>query len=163
MPSNSKFEVDFDILACVCSCKQGLKQAGCCIHVATFIYYLSYAKFREKTTRLPAEYLNTVLVDMVKNDAPNNPNVRQKRKKRGLSFDISSKTSSDNSSNTSSDNSSNTSLLSEDETDDRSEDFILDEIDDGTGNEINEEHRHIKMKMKNILRLKTRIKLKNFL
>lgn len=77
------FNLILKYLAYVCSCKSGLKQAGCCIHVATFIYYLSYARFREYRLRLPAEYLNSVLINMTDNFPPNNPKyVRNKRLNR---------------------------------------------------------------------------------
>ncbi len=63
----------------VCSCRSGKKQVGCCVHIATVIYYLSYAKFRQCALRFPSQLLSTILCDM-KTDIPNAPRyVRRKR------------------------------------------------------------------------------------
>ena len=50
----------------------GRKLVGCCVHVATVIYYLSNAKYI-RNNKLPAEYLNNVFIDMEKMESPNNP------------------------------------------------------------------------------------------
>jgi hypothetical protein len=42
---------------------------GCCVHVATFIYYLSWAKFND--VRIPGEHLNSIFVDL--NQKTNEP------------------------------------------------------------------------------------------
>jgi hypothetical protein len=51
---------------------------GCCIHVATVINYLSNAKYQKLSQ--PAEYLNSIFVDLNKKEAANQPRyVRNKR------------------------------------------------------------------------------------
>ncbi len=68
-------------IAYVCSCKLGRRQTGCCIHSATVIYYLSYAKLKPDRLKLPGEHLNAVLVNTDKMEAPNRPrHVRGKRR-----------------------------------------------------------------------------------
>ena len=65
----------------ICSCKAGRKQTGCCVHIAAFIYYLSFARFRE--IKVPGEYLSEVLIDMSKKQAPNYPHfIKNKRMKK---------------------------------------------------------------------------------
>ena len=62
-----------------CTCKSGKKQAGCCMHVADYIHYLSFSRYNN-SIKLPAEYLNSVLVDMEKQQSPRKPTyVRNKR------------------------------------------------------------------------------------
>jgi hypothetical protein len=74
----------------------GRRQAGCCIHIATLIYYLSYAKHRPSKLILPAEHLNTVFIDMSINQAPNKPiRVRHKRYVKEESSDNSNSDSDD--------------------------------------------------------------------
>ena len=63
-----------------CTCFQGKRQAGCCVHAGVLIYYLSYAKYNN--ILLPGEHLNAVLVDLEKNESPNKPRyVTHKRRK----------------------------------------------------------------------------------
>lgn len=55
-----------------------MKVAGCCVHVATLIYYLAYAKYY--AIRIPADYLNAVFVNTDLKEEPNKPRiVRRKR------------------------------------------------------------------------------------
>lgn len=80
----------------MCSCKGGRKQAGCCKHVAAFIYYFSYAKFREHKLKLPGEHLYSILIDMTKMEAPNKPRrVRNRISKKIQSSSESSDSESD--------------------------------------------------------------------
>ena len=57
--------------AYVCTCRVGKRTTGCCIHVATVVYYLAFGKYQEDV--LPGEYLNSVLVDLSKLDSPKKP------------------------------------------------------------------------------------------
>lgn len=58
--------------------------AGCCVHVASLIYYLSYAK-HIIDFKLPAEHLNSVFVNTTLSEVPNQPRyVRNKRSKNSL-------------------------------------------------------------------------------
>ena len=57
-----------------CTCKSGKKQAGCCMHIAAYIHYLSFARYGQNI-KLPGEYLNSVLVDMDKNQSPKKPTI----------------------------------------------------------------------------------------
>ena len=58
--------------------------AGCCVHVATVIYYLSYA--RNHNYKIPAEYLNNIFVNTSKKEPANNPQyVRNKRQNNVIS------------------------------------------------------------------------------
>ncbi len=43
------------------SCKSVKKQAGCCMHVAAYIHYLSFARYNN-SVKLPSVYLNSVLL-----------------------------------------------------------------------------------------------------
>ncbi|CAF0983415.1 unnamed protein product, partial [Brachionus calyciflorus] len=62
----------------VCSCKSGLKVAGCCTHVSSTIYYLSLARFQQ--IRVPGENLNKIFLDKIKKQKQNEPKyVRHKR------------------------------------------------------------------------------------
>jgi hypothetical protein len=62
----------------------GQKVAGCCVHVATVIYYLSYA--RNHNYKIPAEYLNNIFVNTSKKEPANNPQyVRNKRQNNVIS------------------------------------------------------------------------------
>ena len=61
----------------------GRKMAGCCVHVACLIYYLSNAKYN--TIKPPAEHLNSIFVDMSTSKAPNDPQyVRNHRKSKNI-------------------------------------------------------------------------------
>jgi hypothetical protein len=54
----------------------GNKQIGCCVHVATLIYYLAIIKYSQ--TKLPAEHLN--LIFLKTGESPNSPKyLRNKR------------------------------------------------------------------------------------
>lgn len=69
------------IRAYICNCKSGRRVAGCCIHVATVTYFLGCIKKKER--RFPAEHLNSVFINMVNNDIPNDPRlVKVKRRER---------------------------------------------------------------------------------
>lgn len=58
----------------------GRKVAGCCVHVASVIFYLSYS--RHYNLKLPALNKHLVLIDTSKKQKPNNPTlVRVKRTK----------------------------------------------------------------------------------
>jgi hypothetical protein len=59
------------ILAWICSCKSGRRIVGCCSHVATVIYYLSWAKYH--TLKFPAEHLNLMFIDKSKLESANQP------------------------------------------------------------------------------------------
>jgi hypothetical protein len=60
----------------------GRKVAGCCVHVACLIYYLSHAKYN--TIKEPAEHLNSIFVGMSQRNLPNEP--KYIRKRRNSSF-----------------------------------------------------------------------------
>ena len=77
----------------------GRKTIGCCVHVATVIYYLSFAKYHE--IKMPAEFLNSVFVDFDKMEPSNNP--RYVRSKRGTKEISSSDDSESDTSTKSSD------------------------------------------------------------
>jgi hypothetical protein len=71
---NYKYFIDY-----YCSCKTGKKQAGCCMHVAAYIHDLSFARYNN-SVKLPAEYLNSELVNMEKQQSPKkNTYFRNKR------------------------------------------------------------------------------------
>ena len=72
-----KFKIFIDYY--YCTCKSGKKQSGCCMHVASYIDYIIFSWYNN-ITKLPAEYLNSVLVDMEKQRSPRKPTyVRNKR------------------------------------------------------------------------------------
>ena len=50
----------------------GLKVAGCCVHVATLIYYLSYGMHVDEI-KLPGKHLNSIFVDFGEKDQSNKP------------------------------------------------------------------------------------------
>ncbi|CAF1002651.1 unnamed protein product [Brachionus calyciflorus] len=69
---------DFPKLNYVCSCKSGLKVAGCCTHVSSAIYYFSFARYQQ--IRIPGDHLNKIFLDKIKKQKPNEPKyVRHKR------------------------------------------------------------------------------------
>ena len=64
----------------------GHQVAGCCVHVATLIFYLSYAKDKikedQRYIKLPASHLNSTLVNTKNLDISNEPRyVKHKRRK----------------------------------------------------------------------------------
>ena len=113
----------------------GRKVAGCCVHVASVIFYLSYARFNN--INLPALNKHLVLIDTTKREKPNNPRlVKAKRlvnRNNDQNLDESESSSSDDSeneiSNTGSDNHSESSV-SETETEDKSETETTDDDED---------------------------------
>ena len=95
-------------LGYICSCLSGHQIAGCCVHVATVIYYLSYAKgIIEKdpqNQKYPSKHLKSILINIQKSEKPNEPDyIRQKRRKSIFVQKESSSQSSDCSSGISSD------------------------------------------------------------
>ena len=42
------------------------------MHIAAFIYYLGFARYKENI-KSPGEYLNSVLIDMSKKQSPKSP------------------------------------------------------------------------------------------
>ncbi len=82
------------INAYICSCMSGQRTNGCCVHVATVIYYLSIVVYVDKSLlKYPGNYLNKILVNINENSAANNPQyIRNERKLR----DIASSSESDN-------------------------------------------------------------------
>ena len=69
----------------------GQKIAGCCVHVATVIYYLSYAKYF--INKVPADHLNSIFVDISKREQANSP--RYVRYTRNETIPSSSESESD--------------------------------------------------------------------
>jgi hypothetical protein len=61
------------ILGYICNCLSGLQVAGCCVHVASVIYYMSYIMRNELKSpnffKSPSKHLNSILV---------NPKIREK-------------------------------------------------------------------------------------
>ncbi|RNA19707.1 vacuolar sorting-associated 13c [Brachionus plicatilis] len=85
-----KFRNTYKILfqAFICNCLSGQKTAGCCSHVASVIYFLSYLKFRLSGINLRGEYLNKIVIDLDNNQIPNRPiNIRGKRNRKESSSD----------------------------------------------------------------------------
>ena len=61
----------FDVsIAYICSCLSGRRRVGCCVHVSTLIYFLSWAKY-SRIIRFPAEHIINVLIDFDKKEPPN--------------------------------------------------------------------------------------------
>jgi len=58
----------------------GRKIAGCCVHIACLIYYLSNARYKKIEPR--AEHLNTIFVDMKNKSEANNPKYIRNRRKQ---------------------------------------------------------------------------------
>lgn len=70
----------------------GRRVVGCCAHVATVIYYLSYAKYR--TVKCPAQHLNSILVNLNSSEKANKPRyVKNKRTKKEYSSSSDSESS----------------------------------------------------------------------
>ena len=59
------------IKAYVCSCRNGLRTSGCCVHVATLIYYLTHARYHSFNS--PATHLNRVLINIQNRQHPSKP------------------------------------------------------------------------------------------
>ena len=66
----------------MCNCKSGRKQVGCCIHVASFIYYLSFARYSD--IKIPGEYLSSVLIDTANKQSANKPLYARKKRRRKI-------------------------------------------------------------------------------
>lgn len=64
--------------AYICTCKTGKRIVGACVHVATILYYLGYAKTRP--LHLPGNYLNSLLVDTIQTKPSNDPQYVRRRK-----------------------------------------------------------------------------------
>ena len=61
-----------DNLQWACSCFSGLRTAGCCVHVATVVIFLSYYRFLEEPPSAPGKTLDNFLIDIdVSDDAEN--------------------------------------------------------------------------------------------
>lgn len=85
---------NFQFKGYICSCKTGNRMAGCCVHVACVIYYLSYAKYTQ--LQLPAKNQRLIFIDMDKNEKPNKPRyVIRNRKKRDIFTHPDNSSSSD--------------------------------------------------------------------
>ena len=52
----------------ICSCMSGTRTCGCCSHVASFIYYLSYARYLPEPLKKPGDSLNRVLLSLKKDE-----------------------------------------------------------------------------------------------
>ena len=50
------------------SCMSGTRTCGCCSHIASFIYYLSYARFLSEPLKKPGDSLNRVLLSLKKDE-----------------------------------------------------------------------------------------------
>ncbi len=69
----------FLFVATACSCRSGARVLGCCVHAATLIYFLSFARYN--TVALIGKHLDSVLVDRTQLDSPKKPRyVRSKRR-----------------------------------------------------------------------------------
>ena len=79
----------------------GHQYAGCCVHVAAVIYYLSYVKEKiekePRSQKYPATHLNSIIVKVDKDDKPNEPRyVKHKRRSSCfISKDFESSSSSE--------------------------------------------------------------------
>ena len=52
-------DIDESNISWACSCFSGLRTVGCCVHIATVIYYYSHGKYLAKLT-LPGRFLNNL-------------------------------------------------------------------------------------------------------
>ena len=52
----------------ICSCLSGARTCGCCSHVASFIYYLSYARYLPEPLKKPGISLDNLLVCLKKDE-----------------------------------------------------------------------------------------------
>ena len=57
-----------EYMSWVCSCMSGLRTCGCCSHVASFIYYLSFARFQSDPLKKPGCSLDRVLISLNKDE-----------------------------------------------------------------------------------------------
>ncbi len=63
----------------VCSCKNGQRIAGACVHIASLIYYMG--NLRNRVFKSPGIHLNSALIDIRTRQLPNRPNhVRNTRR-----------------------------------------------------------------------------------
>ena len=76
----------------ICSCMSGRIVAGCCVHVATLIYFLGYAKEKIdcNSLKLPGEHLTSILVKINSSEPSNSPRyVKAKRSFKQRAYEIS--------------------------------------------------------------------------
>ena len=64
----------------------GRKIAGCCVHIACLIYFLSNARYQ--TIEPPAEHLNSIFVNMSNKSQSNNPQYIKNRRKLKKKIEI---------------------------------------------------------------------------
>ncbi|CAF1041333.1 unnamed protein product [Brachionus calyciflorus] len=80
----------------ICTCKSGQK-IGCCVHVATLIYYLSYGQ--KNLIESPAKFLQKFFINFKNMDLPNKPkylkNTRVNKIKEDLSINFSTESDLD--------------------------------------------------------------------
>ena len=107
----------------------GRKIAGCCVHVASTIYYLSFARYHD--LRLPALNMNLVLIDTNKKQKPNDPKLV--RVKRSINNRNNTTDELDTSSSDESENEVEESMTGDD--------FESKESSDDNSNDENEESR----------------------
>ncbi len=90
-------------LGYICSCFSGQRTNGCCVHVASMIYYFSnyLHKTRNQVINHPADYLNSVLVEVEPNqdddfEPSNNPKYIRNRRRTVRETTSSSESDDDN-------------------------------------------------------------------
>jgi len=74
------------INAYICSCMSGQRTNGCCVHVTSVIYFLSYLNHKNQSmVKFPGNHLNNILVDINSSRAANNPQyLRNQRRIKDL-------------------------------------------------------------------------------
>ena len=63
-----KYEPHNIISKWICSCLSGRRTCGCCSHVASLIYFLSYARFQSEPLKKPGSSLNNLLLCIKKDE-----------------------------------------------------------------------------------------------
>jgi hypothetical protein len=88
-----KFIPDEMITKWICSCLSGTRTCSRCSHIASLIYYLSYARFLSEPLRKPGASLNHVLLTLKKDEFSEDEEIDDERTltavKDTISYDVS--------------------------------------------------------------------------
>ncbi|CAF1032073.1 unnamed protein product, partial [Brachionus calyciflorus] len=66
----------------ICTCKSGQKIFGCCVHVATLIFFLRYG--RKNIIESPARFLQKLFINFKKMNSPNKPRYLKNSRKNKI-------------------------------------------------------------------------------
>jgi hypothetical protein len=81
-----KFEA---IQSWYCECKNGSRTLGCCCHIASLLYYLSFARHQENNLHKPAQFLSDIFPSSLKNESFTQSDAKKTKKRNKKNQDKS--------------------------------------------------------------------------